>query len=41
MKKVLMYAGLFLAGVMLADTVKPILSKLPLVGSFFGGKTDK
>lgn len=30
----------FVGGVFLADTVKPMLAKLPLVGSFFGGGAE-
>lgn len=41
MKKWLMYAGLFLAGVLLAGTVKPMLQNLPFIGGLVGGKTEQ
>jgi hypothetical protein len=40
MKKILLFAGLFIAGVIAADMVKPMLGKIPVIGSFFGGQTE-
>ena len=37
MKSWLMYVVTFLAGVMLSNTVKPMLSKVPLIGGMLGG----
>ena len=39
MKSWLMHIVVFLAGVMLSNTVKPMLSKLPFIGGLMGGST--
>lgn len=36
MKKYLIWAGVFIAGVFLSDTIKPMLAGLPVIGSLFG-----
>lgn len=35
-----MYVGLVLVGVMFADTIKPMIQKLPVIGGLFGAKSE-
>lgn len=39
-KTILIVAGSFLAGVFLADTVKPMLQKIPMVGDLLKSKDE-
>lgn len=41
MKKYLIWTGILLVGVFLSDTIKPMLSGLPVIGSMFGGNDDE
>ena len=40
MKKYLIFAGLFVAGVFLSDTIKPMLASLPVIGGMFDDDDD-